>query len=119
MGSSDVNFNPTATGSWSVWSIQSDVVELTAGINFITLETTDSSGPHVDSLTVNYIATMRSCTPGETVPLKWFAHAGQKSQIYSNGGYATLGNAISGALSGSIDLVQSVHGTSSSLSQTG
>merc|ERR1711871_131826 len=102
--SSDVNFNPTATGSWSVWSIQSDVVELTAGINFVTLETTDASGPHVDSLTVNYIATMRSCTPGETVPLKWFAHAAQKSQIYSNGGYATLGNAISGSLSGSIDL---------------
>ena len=100
----DVSFTPTATGSWSVWQIQSDVVELHAGINFITLETTDSSGPHVDALTVDYMKTLQSCTPGQQVPLTWFLAGNQKTNIFSDGAKSMLGNALDGTLSGNIDL---------------
>ena len=105
---SSIDFNPTATGSWDTWSMQADVVELTAGINFVTLETTDTSGPHVDSLTVNYIASMAHCTPGETVQLSWFVSAGQKSHVTHDAStgttYTTLLNSIEGTMAGVVDL---------------
>jgi hypothetical protein len=95
-----VAFRPTNS-----WEVRNAYIDFHAGTNLIQLQTTGASNPLIDELVVKRVEDLARCKTGETRVINWMddAHYIEHTNIVGKDG-ARLGNALSGKLSGYLDL---------------
>lgn len=97
-------FDLDTTNSWTDWQRKEVTMDFHQGVNTLRVEPHTDSEFHLRAVHVTFVKVLRHCTPGEKIPINWFASATTVQNMLSTDAGVNQGQGLIALLEGGVDL---------------